>query len=60
MRRRYGKPTQSIDANVSADGSPVRYVEVPRKSASAEAWLNEVGRPMVGALAGAVDDQQKH
>jgi hypothetical protein len=60
LDRAYGRPVQSIDANVSADGSPVRYVEVPRKSPNAEAWLNEVGRPMVGALAGDADDERKH
>jgi hypothetical protein len=54
----YGRPIQSIDASISED--PVRYVEVPRKSASAEAWLNEVGRPMIGAVAGADDDERKH
>jgi hypothetical protein len=58
LDRAYGRPIQSIDASISED--PVRYVEVPRKSASAEAWLNEVGRPMIGAVAGADDDERKH
>jgi hypothetical protein len=58
LDRAYGRPVQSIDASISED--PVRYVEVPRKSASAEAWLNEVGRPMIATVAGADDDERKH
>ena len=41
LDRAYGRPhqTQSIDANISE--APVRYVEVPRKAESAEAWLQQ-------------------
>jgi hypothetical protein len=37
LDRGYGKPIQAIDANIN-EGA-VRYVEVPRKAESAEAWL---------------------
>ena len=39
LDRGYGKPIQSIDANIG-EGA-VRYVEVPRKAESAEAWLQQ-------------------
>ena len=59
LDRAYGRPIQSIDTTIT-ENEHIRYVEIPRKSASAEAWLNEVGRPMIGAIAGASDDEQKH
>jgi hypothetical protein len=37
--RGYGKPTQSINANINE--SAVRYVEIPRKSESVEAWVRD-------------------
>jgi hypothetical protein len=49
LDRGYGKPVQSIDANITKDGGPVRYVEVPRKAESTEAWLQQ----QVPALANA-------
>jgi hypothetical protein len=52
LDRAYGRPLQSIDANVSADGSPVRYVEVPRKAASTEEWLLGVPDTMAQGEAG--------
>jgi hypothetical protein len=55
----YGRPIQSIDTTIT-ENEHIRYVEIPPKSASAEAWLNEVGRPMIGAVAGAADDERKH
>jgi hypothetical protein len=39
LDRGYGKPTQSINANIG-EGS-VRYVEIPRKAENAEAWLQQ-------------------
>ena len=43
----YGKPTQSIDANINDD--PVRYiVELPEKSATTEEWLESIGREDAG------------
>jgi hypothetical protein len=43
LDRGYGKPhqAQSIDANITE--GPMRYVEVPRKAESAEAWLRQQG-----------------
>ena len=44
LDRAYGRPVQSIDANISEDGGPVRYAEVPRKAKSTEAWLQSLGK----------------
>jgi Family of unknown function (DUF5681) len=55
LDRAYGRPVQSIDANIS-EGA-IRFVEIPRKAESVAAWLSEVGRPLI---AGAADDEQKH
>jgi hypothetical protein len=57
LDRGYGRPHQSIDANVNADASPVRYVEVPRKAASAEEWLADLPAQR---NAEAKDDQARH
>jgi hypothetical protein len=57
LDRAYGRPIQSIDANVNADASPVRYVEVPRKAASAEEWLADLPAQR---NAEAKDDQARH
>ena len=62
LDRGYGKPTQSIDANINDD--PVRYiVELPEKSATTEEWLENIrredaGRALVTGVAAAVDDEQ--
>jgi hypothetical protein len=37
LDRGYGKPVQSIDANISEGG--VRYAEVPHKAANTEEWI---------------------
>ena len=64
LDRGYGKPTQSIDANINDD--PVRYiVELPEKSATTEEWLEgirreDAGRALVTGVAAAVDDEQTH
>jgi hypothetical protein len=64
LDRGYGKPTQSIDANINDD--PVRYiVELPEKSATTEEWLEgirreDAGRALVTGAAAAVDDEQTH
>ena len=64
LDRGYGKPTQSIDANINDD--PVRYiVELPEKSATTEEWLESIrredaGRALVTGVAAAVDDEQTH
>src|SRR6478752_10385229 len=43
LDRGYGKPTQSIDANINDD--PVRYiVELPEKSATTAEWLESIRR----------------
>ena len=64
LDRGYGKPTQSIDANIN--DNPVRYiVELPKKSATTEEWLESIkredaGRALVTSVAAAVDDEQTH
>jgi hypothetical protein len=64
LDRGYGKPTQSIDANINDD--PVRYiVELPEKSATTEEWLESIrredaGRSWVTSVAAAVDDEPTH
>ena len=64
LDRGYGRPTQSIDANINDD--PVRYiVELPKKSATTEEWLEEIRREdaeraLVTGVAAAVDDEQTH
>ena len=64
LDRGYGKPMQSIDANINDD--PVRYiVELPEKSATTEEWLESIrredaGRSLVTSVAAAVDDEQTH
>ena len=63
LDRGYGKPTQSIDANIN--DNPVRYiVELPEKSATTEEWLEgirreDAGRALVTGVAVA-DDEQTH
>ena len=64
LDRAYGRPVQSIDANINED--PVRYiVELPEKSATTEEWLESIrredaGRALVTGVAAAVDDEQTH
>ena len=64
LDRGYGKPVQSIDANINDD--PVRYiVELPEKSATTEEWLEgirreDAGRALVTGVAAAVDDEPTH
>jgi hypothetical protein len=43
LDRGYGKPAQTIDANITEDGGPVRYyAELPRKADTAAGWLEDV------------------
>jgi len=64
LDRGYGRPTQSIDANINDD--PVRYiVELPKKSATTQEWLEDIRREdaeraLVTGVAAAVDDEQTH
>ena len=63
LDRGYGKPTQSIDANIN--DNPVRYiVELPQKSATTQEWLEgirrEDGRALITGVAAAVDDEPTH
>jgi hypothetical protein len=45
LDRAYGRPVQSIDANITEDGGPIRYyAEVPRKAETTEAWLQSLGK----------------
>ena len=63
LDRAYGRPVQSIDANINDD--PVRYiVELPKKSATTQEWLEDIrredaGRALVTGVAVA-DDEQTH
>ena len=64
LDRAYGRPVQSIDANINDD--PVRYiVELPEKSATTEEWLESIrredaARSLVTGVAAAVDQEQTH
>ena len=64
LDRAYGRPVQSIDANINDD--PVRYiVKLPEKSATTEEWLEgirreDAGRSLVASVAAAVDDEPTH
>ena len=64
LDRAYGRPVQSIDANITED--PVRYiVELPKKSATTQEWLEDIrredaGRSLVTSVAAAVDDEPTH
>ena len=51
LDRGYGKPVQSIDANIT-ENEPIRFAEVPMKSSSSEQWLADIGRPMIVGVAG--------
>src|SRR6476469_10868475 len=63
LDRAYGRPVQSIDANINDD--PVRYiVELPEKCATTEEWLESIrrenaGRALVTGVV-AVDDEPTH
>src|SRR3954470_19233058 len=39
LDRGYGKPTQTIDANINEESSFRFYAEVPRPAATTEEWL---------------------
>ena len=64
LDRGYGRPTQSIDANIYDD--PVRYiVELPEKSATTEEWLENIrredaGRTLVTGVAPDGEEKQRH
>jgi hypothetical protein len=65
LDRAYGRPVQSIDANINEEGS-VRYIaEVPRKAATTEEWLESIRqdqmvRPLITGVVAGVDDGQAH
>ena len=49
LDRGYGRPVQSIDANITDGDGPVRYyAELPKKAESPEAWLQSLGRATDG------------
>ena len=64
LDRAYGRPVQSIDANITED--PIRYiVELPKKSATTAEWLEDIRREdaersLVNGVAAAVDDEPTH
>ena len=64
LDRGYGRPTQSIDANIN--DNPVRYiVELPEKSATTQEWLEDIRREdaersLVTSVPAAVDDEPTH
>ena len=60
LDRGYGKPVQSIDANINEDGGRVHYyAEIPEKCATTEEWL--AGNPVAAQRnPKANDDKQTH
>ena len=65
LDRGYGRPTQSIDANISDGPRFATIAEVPEKSATTQEWLESIrredaGRSLVTSVAAAVDDEQTH
>ena len=69
LDRAYGRPVQSIDANITEDGGPVRYyAELPKKAESPEAWLQSLGKGqalpirtrLTDDFEGDADDEQRH
>ena len=64
LDRAYGRPVQSIDANINDD--PVRYiVELPKKSATTEEWLEgirreDMAKSLITGVAATVDDEPTH
>ena len=41
----YGRPVQSIDANINEDGGRVRYfAEMPKPCSSTEEWVRDVAK----------------
>ena len=44
LDRGYGKPAQTIDANINEGGGPIRYyAELPEKAESVDAWAKFCG-----------------
>jgi len=59
LDRGYGKPVQSIDANINEDSSVRFYAEVPRLAVTTEEWL--AGNPVSAPRnAKADEDKQTH
>jgi hypothetical protein len=63
LDRAYGRPVQSIDANINEESSVHCIAEVPRKAASTEEWLESIrrenaGRALVTGMAAAVDHEK--
>src|SRR5262245_52340585 len=64
LDRGYGKPAQTIDANIHED--TVRYIaEVPRPAATTEEWLesirqDQMARPLITGVAMPLYDEQTH
>jgi hypothetical protein len=58
LDRGYGKPAQTIDANIS-EGTVRFYAEVPRPAATTEEWVESIrredaGRALVTGVAAAI------
>jgi hypothetical protein len=66
LDRAYGRPPQTIDANINEDSSSVRfYAEVLRPAATTEEWLQSIRREdtrraLVRGVAVAGNDEQTH
>ena len=63
LDRVYGRPVQSIDANISEE--TVRYyAEVPEPAKTTQEWLERcrphIERSLATGIAAAADDEQKH
>jgi hypothetical protein len=57
LDRGYGKPVQSIDANINDGGSVRYYAEIPMKAASTKEWL--AGNPAVAQRNPKADDNKQ-
>jgi hypothetical protein len=49
LDRGYGKPVQVQSIDIT-ENEPIRFAELPIKSASSSAWLDEVGRPTLTGI----------
>jgi hypothetical protein len=58
LDRGYGKTVQVQSIDIT-ENEPIRFAELPIKSASSSAWLDEVGRPTLTGIAGTAYDEQK-
>ena len=59
LDRGYGKPSQTIDANINEGDGPIRYyAELPRKAQSVDAWAKSVGGASLQSLNRTADEDE--